>query len=85
VPLQISDPPQETIPRIRAAVQTAIPGAEVDVVANGNHFELRVISAAFAGKRTLEKQRMVLSSLRELMSGDRAPIHAIDKLETLVP
>jgi acid stress-induced BolA-like protein IbaG/YrbA len=85
VPLQISDPPQETIPRIRAAVQAAIPGAEVDVVANGNHFELRVVSPAFAGKRTLEKQRMVLSSLRELMSGDRAPIHAIDKLETLVP
>ena len=85
MPLQISAPPQETVPRIQAAVQSAIPGAQVDVVANGNHFELRVVSPAFAGKRTLERQRMVLSSLRELMSGDHAPVHAIDKLETIVP
>ena len=85
MPLQISAPPRETVPRIQAAVQAAIPGAQVDVVANGNHFELRVVSPAFAGKRTLERQRMVLSSLRELMSGDHAPVHAIDKLETVVP
>ena len=85
MPLQISAPPQEIVPRIRTAVQAAIPGAQVDVVANGNHFELRVVSPAFAGKRTLERQRMVLSSLRELMSGDHAPVHAIDKLETVVP
>ena len=84
MPLQISPPPQEIVPRIRSAVQTAIPGAQVDVVANGNHFELRVVSPAFAGKRTLERQRMVLSSLRELMSGDHAPVHAIDRLQTRV-
>jgi acid stress-induced BolA-like protein IbaG/YrbA len=85
MPLQISAPPGETVPRIQAAVQAAIPGAQVDVVAKGNHFELRVVSPAFAGKRTLDRQRMVLSSLRELMSGDHAPVHAIDKLETIVP
>lgn len=85
MPLQISAPPQEIVPRIQSAVQAAIPGAQVEVNANGNHFELRVVSPAFAGKRTLERQRMVLSSLRELMSGDHAPVHAIDKLETIVP
>ena len=39
----------------------------------------------FDGKKTLEKQRMVYSGLKELMAGNNAPLHAIDKLETLIP
>ena len=38
----------------------------------------------FDGKKTLEKQRMVYSALKELMSGNNAPVHAIDNLETLI-
>ena len=56
-----------------------------EVVANGSHFSLKVISPVFEGKKTLEKQRMVYGALKDLMAGSNAPVHAIDHLETLVP
>ena len=83
--LSIASPPGEIIPRIRSAVEGAIPGASVDVTGSGTHFEIRVVSEAFEGKRTLARQRMVLQSIAHLMSGDNPPVHAIDKLETIVP
>jgi acid stress-induced BolA-like protein IbaG/YrbA len=85
VPLSIAAPPGEIIPRIREAVEAAIPDASVEVQGNGNHFEIRVVSPVFDGKRTLARQQMVLRSIAHLMSGDNAPVHAIDRLETLVP
>ena len=57
--LQISPPPGETIAEIRKPVLEAIPNCEVEVTGNGGHFEIRVVSAAFEGKNTLAKQRMV--------------------------
>jgi len=39
----------------------------------------------FAGKRTLEKQRLVYAALGDLMAGSNAPVHAIARLETLTP
>ena len=62
-----------------------MPDSTVEVIGNGGHFSLKVTAAVFEGKKTLEKQRMVYSALKELMSGINAPVHAIDKLETLVP
>jgi stress-induced morphogen len=52
---------------------------------SGGHFEIRVVSASFAGKNTLAKQRLVFSAIAHLMKGDGAPVHAIDKLETVAP
>jgi acid stress-induced BolA-like protein IbaG/YrbA len=83
--MSIASPPGEIIPRIRQAVEASIPGAQVEVSSNGNHFEIRVVSAEFDGKRTLARQRMVLQSIAHLMNGDNPPVHAIDRLETLVP
>ena len=51
----------------------------------GGHFEIRVIADTFQGKKTLEKQRLVYQAIAHLMKGPEAPVHAVDKLETLVP
>jgi acid stress-induced BolA-like protein IbaG/YrbA len=83
--LHIGAPSQETVRRIEQAIQGALPDAEVEVGANGAHFELRVVSKAFEGRSSLEKQRMVLSAIAPLMKGDNPPVHAIDRLEALVP
>jgi acid stress-induced BolA-like protein IbaG/YrbA len=85
MPLQITPPTDETTARIRAAIEAAIPGAEVNIGGEGGRFELTVVSEAFSGKRTLDKQRMVYSAIGHLMKGMNAPVHAIDKLETLCP
>jgi acid stress-induced BolA-like protein IbaG/YrbA len=85
MPLQIAPPPQEITPRVRAAIEAAIPGARVEVRASGTHFEIRVVSSAFEGKNTLARQRMVYAAIADLMKGDGAPVHAIDRMETELP
>ena len=71
--------------QIRKAVEASITNAKVEVTGNGGHFNLRVESIIFEGKKTLEKQRMVYSAIKELMAGNNPPVHAIDSLETLIP
>ena len=83
--LQIHAPPDEVIGQIRAAIETALPCDSIEVRGSGGHFEIRVVSRSFADKNTLAKQRLVFSAIAHLMKGDGAPVHAIDKLETLAP
>ena len=77
--------PQETAERIREAVAAALPGARIEVMGEGSHFSLRVESSAFAGRGRLARQRLVLRAVAPLMKGEGAPVHAIDRLETVVP
>ncbi len=70
---------------IRDAIVAAIPGADADVQGSGGHFAIRVVSDAFAGKSLLQKQRLVMSAITPFMSGADAPVHAIDRLETVIP
>lgn len=70
---------------IQSAIEAAIPGARVEVAnASPGHFEITVRSGAFEGKRLLDKQRMVLGAIKHLMAGDAAPVHAVDKINTVV-
>lgn len=85
MPLQISPPAGETIEQILVAIETALPGARVEVSGQGGRFEIRVVSGAFAGKNPLGRQRLVYAAIAPLMKGERAPLHAVDKLETLLP
>ena len=39
---------------------------------------------SFAGKSTLESQRMVYGAIAHLMKGDMAPVHAVDSLKTQI-
>ena len=71
--------------QIKQAIEKNIPDSTAYVGGDGRHFEIKVVSHDFAGKRTLEKQRMVYSALKELMDGSNAPVHAIASLETLTP
>ena len=75
----------ELCEKIKQAVQKALPDADVAVTGGGGHFSLEVISSAFEGKGLLAKQRLVYVALTDLMAGERAPVHAIDSLKTLVP
>jgi stress-induced morphogen len=71
---------------MRSAIEAALPGARIVVeAAGGGHYRLAVASAAFEGKSTLARHRLVLSAIAPLMAGDGAPVHAIDALETSTP
>lgn len=67
---------------IRKLILEGLPGATVEVRGDdGVHFEATIVSPAFAGKRTLERHRLVYSTLGERMGGE---IHALS-LRTLTP
>ncbi len=80
-----TDPATQTSEAIKAAIESKIPASAAQVSGGAGHFVIRVTAQAFAGKTTLEKQRLVYSAITHLMSGDNAPVHAVDKLETLLP
>jgi stress-induced morphogen len=74
------------VERMRRAIEAALPGAEIAVrAASPGHFEIRVVAEAFRGKSRVDQQRLVLGAIASLMSGDDAPVHAIDQLQTLLP
>jgi stress-induced morphogen len=70
---------------ITAAVKQRIPDAVVAVSGGGGHYRIDVVSPVFAGKTMLQNQRLVLSAIKHLIDGDRAPVHAVDSLTTRVP
>ncbi len=85
----MSDHPTDFVGSVHDAIHDAVSGAIPDstVVVNGGggHYTIEVTAQAFEGKSMLQKQRMVLSSIKDLMAGDRAPVHAVDKITTNVP
>jgi len=67
---------------IRNMIKAGLPDADVTVLGeDGTHFEAVIVSPSFAGKRTLERHRMVYATLGSKMGGD---IHALSML-TLTP
>ena len=77
---------QGSIPdAIDRAIKEKMADAVVSVRGGGGHYEIDVVSQAFAGKSTLEKHRLVLTSIAHLMQGNDAPVHAVDKISTKLP
>jgi len=70
---------------IRTSVQQRLPDAVVSVSGGGGHYTIEVVSTGFAGKSMLESQRLVLSSIKHLINGERPPVHAVDSLVTRTP
>ena len=70
---------------IEQAITSKIADAKVEVRGGGGHYDISVVSSAFAGKSTLEKHRMVLGAIAHLMSGDLAPVHAVDSIKATAP
>lgn len=78
-------PPQEVGAAARQAIEATIPGAKVEVTPSSpGHYEISVTSNAFAGKSKVQQQQLVYKAIFDLMQGDAAPIHAIDRLQTIV-
>jgi len=77
---------QGSIPdAIRAAIESKVEGSKAEVEGGGGHYQITVTAAVFAGKSTLERQRLVYSAIAHLMAGDTAPVHAVDSLITKTP
>lgn len=85
----MSEHPTDFVGSIDAAITAAIvaklPDAKVQVAGGGGHYRIAVVSTGFEGKGLLDRQRLVLSSIKHLLAGDRAPVHAVDSLETTTP
>ena len=70
---------------IKQRIQTAIPGAQVEVLIGGDrHYALKVISESFEGLAQVKQHQLVYAAIKDLMSGNDAPIHAIDKMDLRV-
>lgn len=70
--------------RIQEIVETAFPGCTAvvrDTTGTMDHYELLVVSAAFEGKRLVERHRMVYAAIGSDVGGE---IHALS-LKTLTP
>ena len=89
MPLQIlSEPsnPGRMAVELRTAIESAIPGALVEVIPNGaGHFEIDVTSESFANQSRVQQQQRVYAAITPLMKGDAAPVHAVDQLRTRTP
>ncbi|MDE0884272.1 MAG: BolA/IbaG family iron-sulfur metabolism protein [Myxococcota bacterium] len=71
---------------IREAILEAIPGAEIEVSPGGiGHFEIRVEAGVFEGLGRVKQQQLVYGAIAGLLSGSNPPVHAIDKLDCIVP
>ena len=72
--------------KIGAAIRAAVPDAQVQVKAGGaGHFEVSVVAEAFRGKSMVQQHQLVYRAITPLMSGEAAPVHAIDRLQTRAP
>lgn len=66
---------------IKRMIEQGMPGARVDVIGDGHHFEAVIVSSDFAGKTMIQQHRMVYATLGDKM---REEIHALS-LRTLTP
>jgi acid stress-induced BolA-like protein IbaG/YrbA len=82
----LSEPPPEPsliADTIRQTIEAAMPNATVAVAAvSAGHFEIDVLSDEFEGMTRVKQQQRVYAAIRELMAGDSAPVHAIDRMIT---
>ena len=69
---------------LQRRVADALPGSRItirDMVGDGDHYEMIVVSAAFEGKNTLQRHRLVYEPLKGILGG---ALHAL-ALRTLAP
>jgi len=68
---------------IKQRIESVIPGAEVVVnLASERHYEISVVSTAFEGLSQVKQHQRVYAAITELMAGNDAPVHAIDRMNT---
>jgi stress-induced morphogen len=72
--------PDEITAKIRAVLPDAAVSLE-DLTGTADHWKATIVSAAFAGKSLLERQRLIHAALAEELKG---PIHAL-AMDTWTP
>ncbi|MEE8582021.1 MAG: BolA/IbaG family iron-sulfur metabolism protein [Myxococcota bacterium] len=78
--------PEKICAEIRGAIKQVLSDAEVEVVAaSPGHFEIQVRSASFADRSRVQQQQSVYAAIAHLMKGDSPPVHAVDRMECLLP
>ncbi len=70
------------IEAIKQLIEQGLPGCEAHVSGDGRHFEALVVSAEFAGKSPIQKQRMVMATVRQQIESDE--LHALS-IKTFTP
>ncbi|MFN0249559.1 MAG: BolA family protein [Kofleriaceae bacterium] len=65
--------PELIIEKIRVALPDAVVEMK-DLTGTEDHWEAKIVSAAFAGKSLIQRHRLVMSALAEELKG---PIHAL--------
>ena len=71
--------------KLTERIRAALPGAEIEVVdlkGTGDHFQARVVSAAFEGRSMVEQHQLVYASVQEWLS--TGELHAL-ALKTYSP
>jgi acid stress-induced BolA-like protein IbaG/YrbA len=64
-----------TVDDVTRLIQSALPGAQVQVLSDDDtHFEAVVVAAQFEGKRSLQRHQLVYSGLGEKMGRE---VHAL--------
>jgi acid stress-induced BolA-like protein IbaG/YrbA len=85
----VSDHPSDFVGSVPEAISSSIkdrlPDATVEVSGGGGHWNITVVSTAFAGKSMLDSQRLVLGAIKHLIDGANPPVHAVDSLVTKTP
>lgn len=82
--LNAGQEPEDVVGKLRSNIEAAIEDADVTVTAAGpGHFEIRVVSSAFDGLNRVKQQQLVYGAIADLMAGQNAPVHAIDKMECI--
>lgn len=77
--------PSDLTDTIKQRIETAIPNAQVEVMPGGDrHYALKVISESFDNLTQVKQHQLVYAAITDLMSGNDAPIHAIDKMDLRV-
>ncbi len=84
--LNAGPPPEDVAEQIRAAIASKLPESAIEVQPRGpGHFEITVTDVAFDGLNRVKQQQLVYGAITELMAGQNPSVHAIDRLECLVP
>ncbi|MBW4442609.1 MAG: BolA/IbaG family iron-sulfur metabolism protein [Plectolyngbya sp. WJT66-NPBG17] len=69
--------------QVEAMIKSGLPDAQVTAVSpDGEHFEVTVISSAFAGKRRVQQHQLVYGTVQQAMASEA--IHALS-LNTFTP
>lgn len=70
------------IKAIEQLIEQGLPGCEAHVSGDGRHFEALVVSAEFEGKTPIQKQRLVMQTVRAQIESDE--LHALS-IKTFTP